>query len=149
MQPPHYTDQFSLDPLVTLLSRFYRNYIISTISRTFTNFYDVSFSQVILLEETWGELFLLCSIQWSMPMDTCPLLGSPEQSQSKAGSLGADIRTLQEIFSRFKTIGVDPGEFACLKAVSLFKPGAYRFWLTLLYEQRRNYCRKTQTTVLA
>ncbi|XP_060566864.1 photoreceptor-specific nuclear receptor-like [Ruditapes philippinarum] len=78
--------------------------------------------QVILLEETWGELFLLCSIQWSMPMEACPLLGNLEHNQSKSGSLAADIRALQEIFSRFKVIGVDPGEFACLKAVSLFKP---------------------------
>ncbi|KAH3730105.1 hypothetical protein DPMN_056085 [Dreissena polymorpha] len=78
--------------------------------------------QVILLEETWGELFLLCSIQWSMPMDACPMLGNQEQVQAKSGPLAADIRTLQEIFARFKNIGVDPGEFACLKAVSLFKP---------------------------
>ncbi|KAL4227486.1 Photoreceptor-specific nuclear receptor [Mactra antiquata] len=78
--------------------------------------------QVILLEETWGELFLLCSIQWSMPMDACPLLGHHEHSQNKTGTLSSDIRIFQEIFARFKSIGVDPGEFACLKAVSLFKP---------------------------
>lgn len=77
---------------------------------------------MILLEETWGELFLLCSIQWSMPMDVCPLLGGPD-SMAKAGNLAGDVRVLQETFARFKGIGVDPGEFACLKAVSLFKPG--------------------------
>ncbi|XP_052792318.1 photoreceptor-specific nuclear receptor-like isoform X2 [Mya arenaria] len=78
--------------------------------------------QVILLEETWGELFMLCSIQWSMPMDACPLLGAHDHAQAKSGALAADIRALQEMFARFKSIGVDPGEFACLKAVSLFKP---------------------------
>ena len=58
-----------------------------------------------------------------MPMDSSPLLANHEQNQSKSGSLYCDIRILQEIFSRFKNIQVDPGEFACLKAVSLFKPG--------------------------
>jgi len=56
-------------------------------------------------------------------MESCPLLGNQDQNQSKSGQLGSDVRTLQEIFSRFKTLAVDPGEFACLKAVSLFKPG--------------------------
>ena len=85
--------------------------------------------QVILLEETWSELFLLCSIQWSMPMESSPLLANHEQNQTKSGSLYCEIRVLQEIFSRFKNIQVDPGEFACLKAVSLFKPGEVLYCL--------------------
>ena len=64
-----------------------------------------------------------------MPMDSCPLLGGTDQSQAKNGSLYLEVRTLQEIFARFKSIGVDPGEFACLKAISLFKPGKH-----LLYD---------------
>ena len=75
------------------------------------------------MEEAWSELFLLCAIQWSMPMESSPLLANHEQNQSKSGSLYCEIRVLQEIFTRFKNIQVDPGEFACLKAVSLFKPG--------------------------
>ncbi len=86
----------------------------------------VSF-QVILLEEAWSELFLLCAIQWSMPMDTSPLLSATEHAQNapngKAAATLADIRVLQEIMSRFKAVQVDPAEFACLKAVVLFKPG--------------------------
>jgi len=39
------------------------------------------------------------------------------------GDRVADLRVLTDILNRFKTIGVDPGEFACLKALSLFKPG--------------------------
>ncbi|RXM92894.1 Photoreceptor-specific nuclear receptor [Acipenser ruthenus] len=35
---------------------------------------------VILLEEAWSELFLLCAIQWSLPLDSCPLLSVPELS---------------------------------------------------------------------
>ncbi|KAL4641972.1 photoreceptor-specific nuclear receptor-like [Arapaima gigas] len=81
--------------------------------------------QVILLEEAWSELFLLCAIQWSLPLDSCPLLSLPDLSptlQSKTSFSGADLRVLQEIFSRFKALTVDPTEFACLKAIVLFKP---------------------------
>ncbi|XP_073475213.1 photoreceptor-specific nuclear receptor [Aquarana catesbeiana] len=81
--------------------------------------------QVILLEEAWSELFLLCAIQWSMPLDSCPLLSVPDLSSSvhgKAISSTLDVRILQETISRFKSLSVDPTEFACMKAVLLFKP---------------------------
>ncbi|CAL8364316.1 unnamed protein product [Gadus morhua 'NCC'] len=81
--------------------------------------------QVILLEEAWSELFLLCAIQWSLPLDSCPLLSLPDLCpgmQGKASYSGLDLRLLQEVFSRFKALAVDPTEFACLKAVVLFKP---------------------------
>ncbi|XP_010896290.1 photoreceptor-specific nuclear receptor [Esox lucius] len=81
--------------------------------------------QVILLEEAWSELFLLCAIQWSLPLDSCPLLSLPDLSptmQSKTSYTSVDVRLLQEVFSRFKALAVDPTEFACLKAIVLFKP---------------------------
>lgn len=80
--------------------------------------------QVILLEEAWSELFLLCAIQWSLPLDSCPLLAVPELCgpQGKTGFGGLDLRLLQEAFTRFKALAVDPTEFACLKATVLFKP---------------------------
>ncbi|XP_064815884.1 photoreceptor-specific nuclear receptor-like [Oncorhynchus masou masou] len=82
--------------------------------------------QVILLEEAWSELFLLCAIQWSLPLDSCPLLSLPDLSpptmQSKTSYTSVDLRLLQEVFSRFKALVVDPTEFACLKAIVLFKP---------------------------
>ncbi|XP_056243126.1 photoreceptor-specific nuclear receptor [Seriola aureovittata] len=81
--------------------------------------------QVILLEEAWSEMFLLCAIQWSLPMDRCPLLSLPDLSptqQAKIGLPTADLRILEEVFNRFKALAVDPTEFACLKAIVLFKP---------------------------
>ncbi|KAG8440259.1 hypothetical protein GDO86_006142 [Hymenochirus boettgeri] len=81
--------------------------------------------QVILLEEAWSELFLLCAIQWSMPLDSCPLLSITDLSthcHGKSASSAIDIRILQDTISRFKSLNVDPTEFACLKAVMLFKP---------------------------
>lgn len=78
---------------------------------------------MILLEEAWSELFLLCAIQWSMPLESCPLLAVPEPAPGKLLPAALDVRALQETLSRFKALAVDPTEFACMKAVVLFKPG--------------------------
>lgn len=84
-------------------------------------------AQVILLEEAWSELFLLGAIQWSLPLDSCPLMVPPEapaagSSQGRLAS--AEMRFLQETISRFRALAVDPTEFACMKALVLFKPGS-------------------------
>lgn len=110
--------------------------------------------QVILLEESWSELFLLCAVQWSLPMESSPLFAVADQvahsggpaahsaaGSATSGSGGAagggsagsgksgghhahsDMRILQEVTTRFKVLQVDPAEFACHKAIVLFKPG--------------------------
>lgn len=83
---------------------------------------------MILLEEAWSELFLLGAIQWSLPLDSCPLLAAPEapaagSSQGRLALASAESRILQETISRFRALAVDPTEFACMKALVLFKPG--------------------------
>ncbi|XP_070542100.1 photoreceptor-specific nuclear receptor-like isoform X2 [Ptychodera flava] len=83
--------------------------------------------QVILLEEAWSELFILSAIQWSMPLEASPLLVATEQNAStplngKTAATLSDLRILQEITTRFKSMNVDPAEFACMKAIVLFKP---------------------------
>ncbi|XP_077173678.1 photoreceptor-specific nuclear receptor isoform X2 [Paroedura picta] len=81
--------------------------------------------QVILLEEAWSELFLLCAIQWSLPLESCPLLSVSELAPALNGKLASasvDVRSLQEVIGRYKALAVDPTEFACLKAIVLFKP---------------------------
>ncbi|XP_075929104.1 photoreceptor-specific nuclear receptor, partial [Petromyzon marinus] len=100
--------------------------------------------QVILLEEAWSELFLLCSAQWALHSDgsrafqgaaaaaaspcPCPLgaAGSPEGSCPLQAAHGGavDLRLLRDMTERFRDLTVDPTEFACLKAVVLFKPEA-------------------------
>lgn len=85
--------------------------------------------QVILLEEAWAELYLLCAIQWCMPLESNPLFTPTEHMNAglpngKAAATLADVRVLQEILARFKAVGVDPAEFACLKAIVLFKVDA-------------------------
>ncbi|KAM5242954.1 photoreceptor-specific nuclear receptor isoform 1-T8 [Hipposideros larvatus] len=83
--------------------------------------------QVILLEEAWSELFLLGAIQWSLPLNHCPLLAPPEapaagSSQGRLALASMEMRILQETISRFRALAVDPTEFACMKALVLFKP---------------------------
>ncbi|KAK7576055.1 hypothetical protein V9T40_012341 [Parthenolecanium corni] len=81
--------------------------------------------QVILLEECWSELFLLNAIQWCIPLETNPLFNTSDHlaaiPNGKASQVAADIRILNEILHRFRIIAVDPAEFACLKAIVLFR----------------------------
>lgn len=45
--------------------------------------------QVILLEESWAELFLLNAIQWSMPLEVsgCTLFSVSEHNNSSSGEI--------------------------------------------------------------
>lgn len=54
--------------------------------------------QLLLLQESWKELFLLHLAQWSVPWDLSTLLGCPQARER----LPADIHTATEI----KTIQV-------------------------------------------
>ncbi|RZF41447.1 hypothetical protein LSTR_LSTR000161 [Laodelphax striatellus] len=85
--------------------------------------------QVILLEECWSQLFLLNAIQWCLPLDSSPLFSVSEHLAStanggncKASQLAADVRELNDTLLRYRSVGVDPAEFACLKAIVLFRP---------------------------
>lgn len=86
--------------------------------------------QVILLEESWSELFLLNAIQWCMPLDVanCVLFSTNEHSANLVNpglmtrtQVVQDVRVLNETLCRFKSIMVDPAEFACMKAIVLFR----------------------------
>ncbi|OQV14213.1 Photoreceptor-specific nuclear receptor [Hypsibius exemplaris] len=85
--------------------------------------------QIILLEDSWSDLFLMWSMQWSFPLDGCQLFNlqhekTAHQNNNAGGSASSEFRAITELFSRFKTLVVDPAEFACLKAIILFKPDA-------------------------
>lgn len=83
------------------------------------------------MEESWAELFLLNAVQWCMPLDpqNCPLFSPAEHCNGINGNtnniskqeLALDIRVLHDTLIRFKSILVDPAEFACLKAIVLFR----------------------------
>lgn len=99
--------------------------------------------QVILLEESWAELFLLNAIQWCMPLDAanCAVFSATEHCAAQTAAttvssngtgaatpqpqsskqIAADVRQLHDTLCRFKSVLVDPAEFACLKAIVLFR----------------------------
>lgn len=77
--------------------------------------------QLILLEESWAELFILSAIQWSMPLDKCSIFIAGNIPNGSDHSL--DVRVLADIFERFRGLGVSSTELACLKALALFKTG--------------------------
>lgn len=87
-----------------------------------------------MLEEAWSELFLLNAIQWCMPLDggvtgavsSCPLFSPAEHAKSHSHAAAAaahDVRQLADTLQRFRHVHVDPAEFACLKAIVLFRAG--------------------------
>lgn len=97
--------------------------------------------QVILLEESWPELFLLYAMQCSLPFESAPLfsaaeltaltLSPPPQSHpalhysgvGKPSQVSADVRHLHDTFYRYKSMMIEAHEFACMKAIALFRPG--------------------------
>jgi nuclear receptor subfamily 2 group E protein 1 len=50
-------------------------------------------------------------------------LNSEDAPAEKVVNVMTEIRALQEIISKFKSLQVDPTEFACLKGIVLFKTG--------------------------
>ena len=98
--------------------------------------------QVILLEEAWSELFLLNAVQWCLPLESSPLFSAAEltaltlsphshpptathmlNGAGKSSQVAADVRHLHDTLQRYKAVIVDPAEFACMKAIVLFRPG--------------------------
>ena len=82
--------------------------------------------QAALLEESWAQLFLLCSIQWCSGPDCPPTsraIFSPSQFPDLPPSLTETLGLLRSSLEVFSQLNIDPAEFACMKAIVLFKPG--------------------------
>ncbi|UJR25437.1 hypothetical protein I4U23_006784 [Adineta vaga] len=79
--------------------------------------------QLILLEESWSELFLLWAIQCSTSLDNGgPLFTTALNRYQLENENGKSLhRLLNDILYRFKQLKLDPIEFACLKAIVLFR----------------------------
>ncbi|KAJ7363467.1 hypothetical protein OS493_009622 [Desmophyllum pertusum] len=99
-------------------------------ARNIPSFMNLPFrDQVILLEEGWRELFLLGASQWSMPLEIAPILSAAGMHVDTTPpetivDVMATVRLLQETVNKFKAANVDSTEYACLKAIVLFKPTA-------------------------
>ncbi|EEZ99270.2 dissatisfaction [Tribolium castaneum] len=80
--------------------------------------------QLLLLQESWKELFLLHLAQWSVPWDLSALLGCPQARERLPADIhtATEIKTIQEIMCRFRQISPDGSECGCMKAIILFTP---------------------------
>ncbi|XP_028982055.1 nuclear receptor subfamily 2 group E member 1 [Diachasma alloeum] len=77
--------------------------------------------QAILLEESWSELFVLTAAQWNFTIDeslSVSLMLLPTERQQ---IIAEELRRLRELLTRFAIMRVDHSEYACLKAIALFK----------------------------
>ncbi|XP_048504800.1 nuclear receptor subfamily 2 group E member 1-like isoform X2 [Athalia rosae] len=90
-------------------------------ARSIPSFLQLSFrDQAILLEETWSELFVLTAAQWNFPVEEASLV-SADASAERRPILEEEARRLRELLGRCAILRVDHSEYACLKAIVLFK----------------------------
>ncbi|CAB3387854.1 Hypothetical predicted protein [Cloeon dipterum] len=80
--------------------------------------------QLLLLQESWKELFLLHLAQWSIPWDLSALLNCSKARERIPNDelTNIELNTIQEILGRFRQLSPDGSECGCMKAVILFTP---------------------------
>lgn len=79
--------------------------------------------QLLLLEESWRELFILGASQL-LPMDLTSLVqacGVLERDQDHVVGFLHDVKEFQETLAKIASFHLDPHEYACLRAILLFK----------------------------
>ncbi|XP_065051749.1 photoreceptor-specific nuclear receptor-like isoform X2 [Rhopilema esculentum] len=122
--PPHVPK--SPDALYELSVRVLHSTI--TWARNIPTFLELPFKdQALLLEESWVDLFLLSLAQWDVEIDLHVMLkaaGIDKENRTTGEIMGAiaDLNHLQNVVNKFKSLQLDSTEYACLKAISLFKP---------------------------
>ena len=106
-------------------------YSTITWARNIPTFLDLPFrDQALLLEESWVELFLLSLSQWEVELDLNVMMKSigiekETASTEEIVTAIANLNQLKTTINKFKAFQLDSTEYACLKAVTLFKPGRY------------------------
>ncbi|QQP49817.1 nuclear receptor subfamily 2 group E member 1-like, partial [Caligus rogercresseyi] len=74
-------------------------------------FMNVKWAQnILLLEDSWRELFLLSSAQFNLPIE---LAASPDKSLAVLG----ELKAFQEALVKFQAMAVDTTEYACIRAI--------------------------------
>ena len=117
----------SMSPLALHESAIQLLYMSVSWARNIPMFMDLPFrDQAILLEEGWSELFLLNAVQFPFPVDITTLFAAAglNAGQSNSTEVMAEVRVLQNVLARFHQLEINSVEYACLKAVVLFKSGA-------------------------
>ena len=74
--------------------------------------------QMLLLEESWRELFVLSSAQFALPVELAAVKIEGESSPAEPQN---ELKSLQETIGKFQAMNVDTTEFACLRAIILLK----------------------------
>ncbi|TRY76897.1 hypothetical protein TCAL_09585 [Tigriopus californicus] len=72
--------------------------------------------QLSLLAASWRELFVLSAAQFALPIELAAMSG-----ESLKVEVLAELKSFQEAIKSFQTLHVDPTEYACLRAIILFK----------------------------
>ena len=73
--------------------------------------------QLLLLEESWRELFVLSASQFNLPVEMATLIDNPSSSVA----LLSELKNFQDTIAKFQQMNVDATEFACLRAILLLK----------------------------
>ena len=126
-QSPYHHHHHSVEGIYESAARLL--YLSVTWARNVPAFLQLPFrDQIILLEESWRELFILFAMQWNLPLDVNFLL-SPFVNQKKptdpdrAAKISLELRRFQELASKFRALKITEEEFIFLKAIILFKYG--------------------------
>lgn len=80
--------------------------------------------QLLLLEESWRDLFVLGAVQFLQPVELGALvqsLGILEEKSEKALTFLQQVKEFQDILTKLAQLQVDQHEFACLRAIVLFR----------------------------
>ncbi|XP_012343331.1 nuclear receptor subfamily 2 group E member 1 isoform X2 [Apis florea] len=80
--------------------------------------------QLLLLEGSWTQLFLLHLAQWSISWNITGLL-EDEQVRARLpdeATTNQQLITIQDTICRFRQLSPDRSEWGCMKAVALFTP---------------------------
>lgn len=81
---------------------------------------------MILLKESWHELFILGAAQFLAPMELNPLVASCiELNGEKLRNIVEEAAKLQEAIAKLKQLQVDVHEYTFMRATILFKRGSY------------------------
>lgn len=81
--------------------------------------------QLLLLEQSWRELFVLGAAQYLLPLELSQLVSFhgalTHRDSEHAIALLHEVKLFQDTLSKFKQLHVDPHEYACLRAIVLFR----------------------------
>lgn len=77
--------------------------------------------QLLLLEESWRDLFVLGAVQFLQPIELGALVRSLDTPDNEKTEFLRQVKEFQEVLSRLQQLQVDPHELACLRAIVLFR----------------------------